>query len=177
MFRSLAALLAVMLVVAACSSAQLDSAGTPAGDTSAGTEEPAGSDAVDEEVAPAPLGGGGGANTATVTLENGEVFSFGILCGLEPQESAGSEILFTVVSYDDPLNLDVTQFGADSFGGMATITLMDSSTYDTVWEAGGFGGGEVDLTLDGNTVRGSGVFVGGGDPAGPGVRGELVANC
>ena len=44
---------------------------------------------------------------------NGETIEFSsVLCTLEPQMAAGSEILFTAVSYGDP-GLDITQFGDD----------------------------------------------------------------
>ena len=125
-----------------------------------------------------PAAAGGGSGTATVSLANGESFEFSILCALEPQTSAGSEILFTVVSYDDPVSLDVTQFGEDDFGGSATITLYDSSTYETIWEAGSmFGTGDLQLELQGSTVTGSGTFYPEGDVTADGVQGELVANC
>ena len=96
---------------------------------------------------------------------------------MEPQEAAGSEILFTAVSYDDPVNLDITQFGDDSFDGMAVVTLVDSTSYDTLWEAGGPVGGELSLTLDGSTIEGSGEFYADGDVFGEAVAGEVVANC
>ena len=35
---------------------------------------------------------------ATVTLDNGESFTFSIICNLEPQEVADVEILYTAVS-------------------------------------------------------------------------------
>jgi len=117
-------------------------------------------------------------STATVTMENGEVFEFSIWCVLEPQVVGDAEILFTLGSFDEPLNLDVNQFAADSFNGAASIDIFDSTTFDMVWSASAlFGAGEVELTLDGNTVRGSGNFLAGVDSSGPGVRGELVANC
>ncbi|KAA3640466.1 MAG: hypothetical protein DWP92_02970 [Armatimonadetes bacterium] len=118
-----------------------------------------------------------GGATATVTLDNGETYEFGILCHLERQEAAGAEILFTVVSYDDPINLDVTQFGADSFGGAANIGLYDSTSYDAVWEADSTYGTSVELSLNGSTVTGSGDFYPGGDIQQTPVPGELVANC
>lgn len=127
--------------------------------------------------AEAPAAQASGAQTATVSLDNGDVFEFGALCWLETQESAGSEILFTVVSYDDPVNLDVTQFGADSFGGAANISLYDSASYDTLWEASSLYGTEIELVLDGSTVTGSGDFYPQGDIAATPVPGQLVADC
>lgn len=125
-----------------------------------------------DDAAPPP-----GQGTATVTLDNGQSWTFSVLCNLQPQESAGSTIEFTLVSYDDPVNLDVTQFGADSFNGAANIGLYDSSTYDTLWEANSMFGNEVELSLVGSTVTGTGTFVEGEDFNAGGVGGELVANC
>ena len=125
----------------------------------------------------APTAQASGAQTATVTLDNGDAFEFSALCWLETQESAGSEILFTVVSYDDPVNLDVTQFGADSFSGAASISLYDSTSYDTLWEANSLYGTVVELVLDGSTVTGSGDFYPQGDIAATPIPGQLVANC
>lgn len=118
-----------------------------------------------------------GSGSATLILGNGESFEFGILCALEPQGEEGREILFTVVSYDAPYNLDVTQFGADSFGGAANISVYDSETYDTVWEATSQFGGEVELLLEGSTVTGQGAFWAGGEPGGEETSGRLIANC
>jgi len=127
--------------------------------------------------APAP---GGGGRTATLTLDNGEIYEFSVLCSLEPQMAAGSEILFTAVSYDDP-GLDITQFGDEgTVTGIANVSVYDGD-YETLWEANtffeAFGGG-LELTLDGSTIRGSGTFFPDADPAaGEGVPGEIVANC
>ncbi|MEA2000375.1 MAG: hypothetical protein U9N84_00590 [Actinomycetota bacterium] len=193
MIRLLTMLVALLLVVAACggddaapsettAEAAANTDDAAAVEVAVTTQAPAADDSAEEndpeEDAAAEDNSGGGA-AATVTMDNGEVFTFSILCSLEPQEAAGSEILFTVVSYDDPVNLDVTQFGADSFGGAASISLYDSSSYDTVWEANTIYGNEVELTLDGSTVRGSGVFLSEGDfDAGiEGVPGVLVAEC
>jgi hypothetical protein len=133
------------------------------------TEQPA------EESASEPAGGG---STASVTLANGEKFEFGILCALESQEAAGQEILFTVVSYDDPANLDITQFGASSDFEGAVVGIYDSTTYDTLWEANdALFDGAVDLQLDGSTITGTATFFADGDPFGEPVEGEVVANC
>ena len=126
----------------------------------------------DSEAAP-PSGEG----SASLTLSNGEVFEFGIRCVLEPQVSAGSEILFTVVSYDDPYNLDVTQFGDSAFNGAANISVYDSDPYDTLWEASSMLGTSIELSIDGSTVTGVGDFLAGGEPGGETVTGDLVANC
>jgi hypothetical protein len=188
---TLALLATLMLVASACSSDSSEpaSSDSPAAETTAadvGTTVGAADDAPDTESADAedgdtptatPAAQASGAQTATVTLDSGDVFEFSALCWLETQESAGSEILFTVVSYDDPVNLDVTQFGADSFGGAASISLYDSNSYDTLWEANSLYGTEVELNLDGSTVTGSGDFYPAGDIAATPVAGQLVANC
>ena len=187
MRRLIALLFTLMLAAGACSSdsstatsddeappettAAADAASTT---THATTTTVADANSTQAEVPPAQASG---AQTATVTLDNGDVFEFGALCWLEVQESAGSEILFTVVSYDDPVNLDVTQFGADSFGSAANISLYDSTSYDTLWEASSIYGTEVVLLLDGSTVTGSGDFYPQGDIAATPVPGQLVANC
>ena len=127
--------------------------------------------------APAPPPGGG---SAVLTLDNGETYEFSVLCTLEPQMAAGSEILFTAVSYDDP-GLDITQFGDEgTITGTGSVSVYDSD-FETLWEAStffeAFGGG-LELTLDGSTIRGSGTFYPDADPAaGEGVPGEIVANC
>ena len=155
--------------------ADADTSGADAGDTQADADI-SGADAGDTQ-ADAPAAQASGAQTATVTLDTGDVFEFSALCWLETQESAGSEILFTVVSYDDPVNLDVTQFGADSFGGAANISLYDSTSYDTIWESSSLYGTEIELILAGSTVTGSGDFYPAGDIAATPVGGVLVADC
>ena len=141
-WRPFALVVVLMLIASACSSSGGDSS-----DTGAGT--PATTAAAGGDVAP-PAGGA----TAVVTLENGETFEFSVLCSLEPQEAAGQTILFTAVSYDDPYNLDVTQFGADSLNGSASISIFDSETYDAVWDASSFFGAAVELELNGSTRPG-----------------------
>jgi len=182
---------ALMLAAGACSSdgSEPASSDSPAAETTAadvGTTESIADDApgtettvagTSETPANAPVAQASGAQTAMVTLDNGDVFEFAALCWLETQESAGSEILFTVSSYDDPVNLDVTQFGADSFDGAANISLYDSTSYDTLWEANSLYGTEIELNLDGSTVTGSGAFYPAGDIAAAPVAGQLIANC
>ena len=178
--RTLLVLLAaLMLMASACSgdSSEPTASDSPASETTAADD--GGTAAADDGATPttAPTAQASGVQMATVTLDNGEVFEFSALCWLETQESAGSEILFTVVSYDDPVNLDVTQFGADSFGGAASISLYDSTSYDTLWEASSLYGTAIELNLDGSTVTGSGDFHPAGDIAATPVAGQLVANC
>ena len=187
--RLIAGVIALLLVGAACSSGTSEPESVPAdggltdttsqvaADTTAetpATSETAPTEDSEDNVFAAAAAGGA---AATLTLGNGETFTFNILCALETQESAGQEILFTVVSYDDPVSLDVTQFGADSLGGTAFVSLYDSSTFDNVWEANTLHGGELELEMSGNTVTGRGVFLAGEDRSGPGVAGEFEANC
>jgi len=186
MNRMFPLLFAMLLVISACSSEDGSSNDAGSGDASAGDSSVAPSDDTSDDGVGDPSdasdagstsAGAVGSGTATVSLGNGEVFEFEVLCALEPQIAAGSEILFTVVSYDDPINLDVTQLGADSLGGVANISLYDSTTYDSVWDASSFTGGEVELSLDGSTVSGTGMFVEGEGDASTAVPGELIANC
>lgn len=150
-------------------------------------EAPSDDDAPPEDTAPSddddsndpPATGEG---TATLTLDNGESYEFGVLCSLEPQIAAGSEILFTATSYDDP-SLDITQFGDEgTVTELATISVYDASSFESLWGASStyepLGGG-LELTLDGSTISGTGTFFAGDDPiASPeGVGGEVVANC
>ena len=181
------AVLVIVLGAGACSSGTDDSQPTSSEADSRATTQDAASETPETDAEPADTtaetddnvfarAAAGGAS-ATLTLDNGEVYAFNILCALEPQESAGQEILFTVVSYDNPVSLDVTQFGPQSFGGASTISLYDSETYDTVWAADTLVGGELELAMTGNTVTGSGVFLAGEERTGPGVPGTFEANC
>ena len=127
----------------------------------------------ESETAPPSSGDGG----ATLTLANGDTFEFpNVLCTLESQMSAGSEILFTATSYDDP-GLDITQFGDEgTITGVATISVYDGD-YESLWEASSMFGSPVELTLDGSTIRGTGSFRPGPDLTGESVEGEVIANC
>jgi hypothetical protein len=186
--RSLTRLLLVapLALAAACGSdGDTSESETVTTDAAAESTAPAdtGDDAADEaddeaagseDEAAAPGGSGGG---ATLTLANGETFEFPtVLCSLEPQMAAGSEILFTATSYDDP-GLDITQFGDEgTITGIATISVYDGN-FETLWEANSMLGSSVELTLDGSTIRGTGSFVQGEDFGGETVEGEVVANC
>lgn len=134
-----------------------------------------------EEEPPAdePAAAGGSGKGAVLTLANGETFEFSVLCSLEPQMAAGSEILFTATSYDTP-GLDITQFGDEgTVTDIATISVFDGN-YETLWDAGSFYeavGGTIELSLEGSTIRGSGSFYPGGDIAATPVDGEVVAEC
>lgn len=123
-----------------------------------------------------------GQGTATLTLDNGETYEFEVLCVLEPQIAGGSEVLFSVTSYDDP-SLDITQFGDDApVTGLASVTVYDATTFDSLWAASSLYesfGGSLELSLQGSVISGTGTFFAGDDPiASPeGVVGEFVANC
>ena len=120
-----------------------------------------------------------GDGTAVLTLANGETFEFSVLCSLESQIAAGSEILFTATSYDNP-GLDITQFGDEgTVTEIASVDVYDAD-YETLWGAATLYeafGGSLELTLEGTTIRGVGTFYSGGDPAGEAVEGEVIANC
>lgn len=187
-------LVSLLIVAAACgsdddSTGDAPSAETTSADatetTSADGTEAASTDASEATTTPddgaeaqpqtaPPSSGGGG---ATLTLANGETFEFPtVLCTLESQMSAGSEILFTATSYDDP-GLDITQFGDEgTITGVASISVYDGD-YETLWEANSMFGSPVELTLDGSTIRGTASFRPGPDLTGEPVEGEVVANC
>ena len=133
--------------------------------------------ATEPEAAP-PVAPAGDVN-ATLSLDNGETFEFFVLCTLEPQIAAGSEILFTATSFGD-LSLDITQFGDEGpVVNIASVSVYDAS-YETLWEANSFFenfGGPTELSLDGSTITGSGTFFPGGDIALEPVEGIVVANC
>lgn len=143
-------------------------------DTSPAAAAPSASTPVEVPDVPSVAGGG----TAVLTLENGETFEFeGVMCTLEPQMAAGSEILFTATSYGDP-GLDITQFGDEGVvKGIASIDVWNAD-YESVWTAFSFDGSGIELTLDGNTIRGTAPFYADVDEAmGDPVNGEVVANC
>jgi len=142
-------------------------------DDDAASDDADGADEAGDDGADAAGSGG----DAMLTLANGETVEFaGVLCALEPQESAGSEILFTAVSYGDP-GLDITQFGDEgTITDVASISVYDAE-YETLWEANSMFGSAVELTVDGTTIRGSGSFIEGGDMMNEPVEGEIVANC
>jgi len=125
--------------------------------------------------------GGAGSSGATATLElaTGESLEFSILCMLEPQMAAGSEILFTAVSYDDP-GLDVTQFGDEgTVTGLSVITVYNGD-FETLWEASSVFeafGGSLELAVEGSSIVGSGSFYENADPAADPVEGTLRADC
>jgi hypothetical protein len=196
--RLISVLIGLVLVVSACSSSSSDSGeiatDAEAPTTSSAATGPASTDtAASAEstttVQAAPSSGGSG--TATVALDNGESFSFSVICGLESQEVAGTVIAFTAVSNDEPLGFDVTQFGTidigvdtgDMFDGLGNVTIWNSSDYETVWEAGSIlaqlDGSDFTLELNGTTITGSGMFVEGGDieKLDTAVHGEVIAEC
>lgn len=191
-FSSVAAGALLLLVVVACGSddatsdAQVadestalqttvaddgDESGDDAGAADEGTADDAPADDAAQD-SPAVSEG-----TATLTLANGDTLEFAsVLCVLEPQMAAGSEILFTATSYEDP-GLDITQFGDEgTITGTASITVYNGD-YDTLWEANSMFGTPVELVLDGTTITGSGSFLEAGDPINPPVDGEIVATC
>jgi hypothetical protein len=148
------------------------------GDAAAETETETETEA-DSESEAVPPAASAGAGSATLMLENGESFEFSVLCALESQIAAGSEILFNAVSYDDP-GLDITQFGNEGpVTDIASVDVYDAS-YETLWAARSdfepLGGG-MELSLDGSTITGNGMFFPADDIAGTAVAGTIVANC
>jgi hypothetical protein len=150
--------------------------GSEIGDAADSSENDVAPESEPEAAPPAAPTGGG---SATLVLDNGESFEFSVLCSLEPQIAAGSEILFTATSFDDP-SLDITQFGDEGpVVDLASISVYDAS-FDTLWEANSFFealGGGAELTLDGSTITGTGSFFPAGDIEGTAVNGTVVANC
>ena len=149
----------------------------PPADTDVPAEtEPDEAESDDGDASPAGTGSG----SATLELANGDSYEFSVLCALEPQEAAGSQILFTVVSYDNP-SLDVTQFGSEgTVTDLATVSVYDAENFDSLWEASTIFeafGGTLTLALDGSTVTAEGSFYPAADPAAEAVEGQLVANC
>lgn len=179
------AVAAVMSLLSACGgSDEATPAAEPASEaTTAESAAKSASDVGDTIAAPeaesAPAAAPPGSRSATLSLDNGELFEFSVLCSLEPQIAAGSEILFTASSFDDP-SLDVTQFGDEGpVVNLANISVYDAS-FETLWEANSIFeafGGSIELSLDGSTINGSGAFYPGGDIALTPVNGTLIANC
>ncbi len=165
-------LVPMILAAGACGSDGDPSAESEAAPSGSNAEAAPSASNAETEAPPASEGGG-----ATLTLANGETIEFAsVLSALEPQMAAGSEILFTVTSYDDP-GLDITQFGDEgTITGVASISVYDGD-YETLWEANSMFGSEVELSLDGSTIRGTGSFLEGGDISNEAVDGEVVANC
>jgi hypothetical protein len=192
--RLISVLFGLVLVVSACSSSDSGEVAADAGEstTSSAAAASTGTDTTVPTVSTTKAAAepaSGGSPTATVTLDNGESYVFSVLCNIEPQEAAGSEILFTAVSNEEPYGFDATQFGqlgAETGGvldGSGSITIWDSSTYDDIWASDSIlaqlGGTEFSLELNGTTITGSGMFVEGGDieKLNSAVHGDLVAEC
>ena len=149
----------------------------PGGDAAPNNDEAASTAAPQpaaEPSAAAPDGISDG--TAVISLANGEVFEFGVLCALLPQPN----FEYTIVSYDDPANLDISKWSEDAQFSGTNVSIYDSTTYDTLWEASTtfeLQGGDLELTVSGSTVSGSGTFWPEGDSFQEGVQGDIMVNC
>ncbi|WP_040494141.1 hypothetical protein [Ilumatobacter nonamiensis] len=205
----LPAVLVSALLIASCgdddsSSEDSSAADAASADTDGVADDPAAADTVgdvpqDSDAGPEPEAeadpstegddGSGGEippgvteGSATLTLENGETFEVDVFCTLEPQISAGSEILFTATSLGDPI-LDITQFGDEGpVTEIGSVQVINGDTYESLWGASTIYepfGGALELSLDGSTINGSGDFYPGDDPVegGDPVPGEVVADC
>ncbi len=142
------------------------------GETPSGQEAASATTAAQAAAPPEGLSTG----IAVISLENGEVFEFSIMCALEPQPN----FEYSIASYDDPANLDISKWSEDSQFSGTSVSIYDSTSYDTLWEANttfNQQGGELELSLSGSTVSGSGLFWPGGDSFQEGVRGDILANC
>lgn len=167
-YRSLAPFIIIGLFVTACGSDD-STASTGTESASASNDAPA-----DEPAEAAASASGGGAGTATLTLDNGEVHSFNIACMLEPQD----DFDFSIGSYDEPYNLDFSQWSADSGFSGPYVEVIDTTDYEILWGAEtGFGIGELVVTQDGSTMTATGTFAAGGNPDAETVQGELIARC
>jgi hypothetical protein len=60
--------------------------------------------------------------------------------------------------------------------GFASISVYDGN-YETLWEANSMIRTDVELTLDGSKIRGTGSFIEGENYGGETVDSEVVANC
>lgn len=116
-----------------------------------------------------------GEGTFELVLENGETYTAPVLCVLEPQIAAGSEILFTANGQSDGRFVDVTQWGETAFGGTQDVEVIDSATFDSLWRATGSTG--LELELSGSVITGSGGFYVGEEFSGPYTQGDLTVSC
>jgi len=126
-------------------------------------------------------GSGADTGTATVTLENGDVYQFSVVCSLGPVDAgvADRALLFSVDSFEDSTyHLTASVVSPDKYGNgeLSLIQIWSMSNNEMIWEADSTGG-EIELDIDDETVTGSAIFWAGGDTANPSVRGDLVANC
>ena len=180
--RTFIALVLVAVLAAGCGGDSDDNGSGSAGDDTATTTAAESTDTTaaddDDDAGSDDASSTAGANaSARVVLANGETFDFSVLCVLESQEAAGSTILFTATSYDRPYHFDLTQFGDDSFGGSATVSIYDAETFDTLWEANSMVGATLELVKDGSTITGSGTFLPAGEFGAEGVEGTVEVNC
>jgi hypothetical protein len=116
-----------------------------------------------------------GEGDATITLDNGEVFEGGVACVLEPQDSAGQEILYTATAFDG--SIDVTQFGPNGPNpDLASVTIADPETFEAIWSADS-GTTSLTLSLEGSTITGSGDFRPADDSTAELVAGTVEVAC
>ncbi len=174
-------------VMAACSSDDGDDGG---GDAAAeDTESDSDGDDGDESAESEGAEAGGDPGFAVVALDNGERFEFSdVRCVLEPEfigEGDEIEQLFSAIDFnaDDEFDMDLAQYGdaGADLTDAATINIMTDS-FEFVWSAGSSsfdidGGGDLDLTLSGSSITGSGLFFAGDDLETEPVPGTVAINC
>ena len=182
--RNLTAMILLALFAAACGSGDPDAAsdgdGTVAGATATSSGDADTTASPADEQAPQQSQ----ENNVTLELEDGTVIETSALCMIEPQEVGSQTILFTATGYSD-IGFDVTQFDENSFGGAASANLYqteDFQNYQIFWESDSTAG-QLELELDGSTIRGSGLFFEGDDQgdydpfSDEGVPGTLTVDC
>jgi len=106
---------------------------------------------------------------ATITFHDGEVLKTNVVCYLEPQISAGQEILYTATSLSNPY-FDLTVFGEDSSFPGANVSwdeTTDFEIYQASWSSRQMPGeSPFTLELQGSTITGSVTLMRGKDEAG-----------
>lgn len=182
--RALALFVFIMVAAAACGASAAEpnsSKSLPADTTTESTADDASGDISDTAQAESEEPDAS-ANASEVVggsfelvLENGTTFSAPIQCALEPQDAAGSEILFQAGGGHEGQVYDVTQWGETEFGGTQDVEIYDSASYETLWRATGSTG--LVLELNGNVISGSGGFYEGDDINGPRTQGVLTVTC
>ena len=123
------------------------------------------------------------ASIATITFENGEVLETNVLCHLEPQVSAGQEILYTATSLSNPY-FDLTVFGENSSFPGAKLSwheTKDFKVYQVSWSSSHLlGRSTFEPVVEASTISGDVTLVRGQDETseeGESRQAKVVVNC